>query len=649
MKHRLLFHSNPCHIKTGLAENSRTLLKYLFKTGKYDIAHYCSQSSVADPALQKTPWKSYGCLPNDPRVIQELNSDPGKARDATYGAWNIDNVVRDWKPTIYLGSDDIWGWPKGHYLDKPWWKQVNPILHVTVDSLPVLEQAYEQALLTPNYFTWAKFAANEMRARNSQCSHVGQIYGAMDTTKFSPISDSERLDLRRRFGIGDNTVVFLFVGRNQLRKQFVQCLEAFGQFKREQPHADVKLWFHTSFSERGQGWDIPKMAAYYDVKMEDILSTYVCKTCGQWLVNGYKGEDLDCPYCGAKKSMITATITNGVPDDQMRYLYGVSDACISAFSSGGQEYHNSQSLLCGKPLASTNYSSGADFCEQPFVYTLGFATYIEQGTNFIKATTSVKDIKYYMSKVWKSSRRELIEWGEKGREWAAKTFAIETIGAQWMAVFDKMVPREWSSVNLTAEPKNDQYPFPQIEDENAFISALYTNILKMNEPEHGDGFKNWKEVLKKGTPRQSVYEYFIGEARKENAKNQVVTQDFWSQIDKTTGRKRALFVIKETLGDCLMATQLFESFHRSYPDHDLYVGTKSQNNEIFAGNPYVFRVLPWQDAFESEMAMTGAGQPDIEAYFSTYLHPAILTQRQLGYLRSSTAAFKDDMNLEDES
>ncbi len=520
---------------------------------------------------------------------------------------------------------------------------------MTVDSLPVLEQAYEQAALTPNYFTWARFAANEMRARSPQCAHVGQIYGAMDTTKFSPISDSERLDLRRRFGIGDNTVVYLFVGRNQLRKQFVQCLEAFAQFKREQPSADVKLWFHTSFSEKGQGWDIVKMAGYYGIKMDDILATYVCKTCGQWHVASYRGEDIDCPYCGAKRSMITATIVNGVPDDQMRYLYGVSDACISAFSSGGQEYHNSQSLLCGKPLASTNYSSGADFCAEPFVYTLGYTTYIEQGTNFIKATTSIKDIKYYMIKVWKSSRRELIEWGEKGREWAAKTFSIETIGAQWMAVFDKLTPREWSSVNLTVEPKNDQYPFPQIEDENAFISALYANILKMNEPEHGDGFKNWKTVLKGGASRQHVYDYFINEARKENAKNQVVQTDFWAQIDKTTGRKRALFVIKETLGDCLVATQLFESFHRAYPNHDLYVGTKRENWPIFAGNVHIYRLLDWNDAFEHEMAMTGSGANRDDRHFHIYTHPGILTQRQLGYLESEVAAFAPHMRLEDPS
>lgn len=637
MKHRILLHTNPCHIKTGLAENAKTLLKYLWKTGKYEIAHYCSQVSVADPALQLTPWKSYGCLPTDPRAIQELNADPGKARNASYGSWNIDAVVKEWKPTIYIGSDDLWSFPKGDYIDKPWWKQINSLLHVTIDSLPVLEQAYEQAEHTTHYYTWARFAMKEMHRMGPKFQHVKQIYGAMNTSKFSPIAENERSELRKRFGINETATVFLFVGRNQLRKQFVQCLEAFGHFKREFPQSDAKLHFHTSFSEMGNGWNIPKMAHYYGVKLDDILATYVCKTCGQWHINSYKGEDLDCPYCGAKKSMISANIINGVPDDEMRYVYGVSDACISAFSSGGQEYHNSQSLLCGKPLASTNYSSGADFCEQPFVHTLGFTTYIEQGTNFIKATTSIKDIKNYMAKVWKCSRRDLIEWGEKGRIWATQTFSIEAIGAQWESIFDNMKIVDWTTINLSPQTKNDSFPMPIVEDEDVFISTIYKEILKMDEPIHGEGFKHWKTKLKEGMKREEVYNYFISVAKQDNSKNTPIGQDFWNVIDKTTGRKRGLFVIKESIGDIIIISSLFRSFHEQHPDTDLYVAADTKYHELLIGNPLVFKVLTYIPAMEQEMAMVGTGQK--EGYFDYFYHPAIQTQRLLSYLSQPTPAF----------
>lgn len=635
MRHRVLLHTNPPFLKTGLAENAKTLMKYLYKTGKYDLAHYCSQVNVADPNLRFTPWKSYGCMPNDQRLWDELNRDPGRARNVAYGSWNIDSVVKEWKPTIYVGSDDIWSFPKGDYMDKPWWNKINSILHITVDSLPILEQAYEQASLTKHYLTWAKFAAKEMHRFGPQFAHVDQIYGAMDTTKFSPITPQERADLRKRFKIDDGTVVFLFVGRNQLRKQFVQTIEAFAHFRRENPHANAKLWFHTSFSEKANGWDIPKMAGYHGLNKDDILCTYVCKTCGEWFVRGYEGEDIDCPSCNGQKTLITASIIHGVPDEQMRYLYGISDACISAFSSGGQEYHSVQSLLCGKPLACTSYSCGEDFVDQPGVHSLSYTTYIEQGNNFIKATTSIKDLKTFMGKVWRTSRRDLEAWGAKGREWAVKTFSIETIGAQWEKLFDSMPAVDWSQITLTQTAKDDKYAFPQIEDADAFITALYVNILKMDEPANGDGRKNWHAQLKNGVKREDIYAYFIGVARGENTKNQPA-QDFWSMIDKN-GRKRGLVVVKESIGDIMLVTSLFRSFHEQHPNTDLYVAVDSKYSDVLALNPHVFKVVPYQGAFEQEIQMMGAGQR--EGYFDYYYHVCIQTQRLLSYLSQPKPSF----------
>lgn len=633
MKHRILLHTNPCHIKTGLAENARTLLKYLYRTGKYEIAHYCSQTSIADGNLKYTPWKSFGSIPTDPHIINELNKDPGKIRDVQYGSWNIDNVIKEWKPTIYIGSDDCWGFGKSNYMDKPWWNKINSILHITIDSLPVLEQAYEQASLTKNYITWAKFAQKEMKRVDTKYSHVQQIYGAMDIEKFSPISADQKKQLRERFNLEQDITIFLFVGRNQLRKQFVNCIEAFAGFKRQHPNAKAKLWFHTSFSEKGTGWDIPKMAAYYGVPLEDILATYVCKHCGEWFVSPYKGEDLNCPLCKTEKSLITATIVNGVPNEHMKYVYGIADACVSAFSSGGLEYHNVQSLLCGKPLASTNYSCGEDFCEQSFVYKLGFDKYMEHGTNFIKSTTNVSDIKKFYSKVWLSSKKELEEWGNIGRQWAVKTFSIETIGKQWENLFDSLPIVDWDKISLETEKKDPTYIPPPTEDNREWLKLLYANILKMDVTDSDEGLLHWEEKLKNGMKREDIHGYFVSVANAENEKNQNQTNNtFWNFINKND-KKRALFVMKESMGDCLIATQLFESFHEKYPNHDLYVACDPKFSSVFEGNPYIYKILPYFPFMENEMACIGSGHND--PFFHVYFHPGILTQRQLFYLSAT--------------
>ncbi len=630
-KHRILFHSDPLWVKTGLAESAKTLMKYLASTGKYELAYFNQQGTpTTDPRNNLMPWPSFGCIPNDPALIQRLNQDGNMARNASYGSIMIDQVIQEFKPTIYIGSNDIWSFSLSDFCQKPWWSKIHSMLHITVDSLPVLDQAFEQAKLTKHYFTWAKFAANAMKKVGKDFEHVSQIYGAMDIQKFSPIADNVRNELRKRFGIADTTIIFLFVGRNQLRKQFVQCLEAFGKFKRENPNADAKLLFHTSFGEQGAGWNLPKMAAFHGVKPEDMLATYVCKKCGRWHVKSYCGEDIDCPYCNEKKSCITANIIHGVSDEEMKLLYGISDAGLCLLSSGGQELTACQTLLCGKPLACTNYSSGEDFCVKPFIYKLGFHPYYEAGTSFLKATTDVDDIRKYMRKMCFSSKKELEEIGRIGREWAIETFGIASIGKQWENIFDSLPINDWQEIKSTQERKNDSYPMPSSElNDGDFITTLYKNVLNMNETPSSEGHKHWAEKLKNGMKREDIYNYFISVARDENKKIQAPT-DFWTLIDKDKPEKRAIFIARESIGDIILFTQLFESFHKKNPNYHLYVATKPQYNDLLAGNPFVHKVIPYADFMENEMILCGAGQSD--QFFHKYYNPGILTQRQLNYL-----------------
>lgn len=647
MKHRILLQSNPLWLLTGLSRNAKNLLSYLWKTGKYDIAHMVSQSTLTnDPRLALTPWKSFGSIPPDQEIVNRINADPMYARDASYGALNIENVVKEWKPTIWIGSDDLWSFPLSYYADKPWYKRVHGLHHITIDSVPVLDQAFEQARRSKNYITWAPFAAKEMRRVGGESmKHVQSIYGMMDTENFQPITEAEKQDLRRKFGLPPDMLIFLFVGRNQLRKQFIRVIEAFARFKAEHPNIRASVLFHTSFSEKGAGWDLPKLAAYHGLKPDELFCTYVCKHCGSWIVTRYQGEDLKCPVCGTDKSLVTANIVHGVPESQMKLIYGIADASFACLSSGGQELTISQSLLCGKPLACTNYSCGEDVCvpeTKQFITPLSWTPYDEPGTCFIKAATRVGDIANFMRKIARAPKRDLQEAGEKGRAWAIQTFGIETIGAQWEKLFSTLNPDlDFSKIEVAGEkppPKNPDYQAPAISDNIAWLKDIYKGILMMSVEENDSGLLHWREKLEHGVTRKQIQEYFVSVAVAENAKMGVAgtspaaSQDFWSLIDKTTGRRRLLFIVKESIGDCLMCTQLFESLQEKYKDHDIYVMTSPQYNTVFLGNPFIFRLIPWVQQAENELIMTGAGQDD--PYFHVYLNAPILTQSKLGYLTS---------------
>ncbi len=646
-RHRILLQTNPCHLRTGLAENAKTLLKYLYRTDRYDIGHYCSMGTPTNhPLLATTPWRSFGCIPPDQNLINQINADPNLARDAQYGSVNIDAVVKEWKPTIWVGSDDCWSFSLANYADKPWFARINAVHHITLDSYPILGQAFEQAKRSKVYLTWAKFAAREMRrVGGAPMAHVDSIYGAMDTQMFSPITPAEKAALRRQFNIPEDTVIFLFVGRNQLRKSFVRVLEAYARFRVEHPNVRAALHFHTSFSEQAQGWNIAKRAADYGVNPAELLCTYVCKTCGSWFVAPYGGEDLDCPACGAQKSLVSASIVNGVPADQMRMVYGLSDACLSAFTSGGQEYHNVQSLLCGKTLACTNYSCGEDFCvpeTRDFVTPLRWHPYDEHQTSFIKAATDIGDITAFMRSFVRQPKRAIEAAGERGRDWAVKTFGIETIGAQWCKLFDAMPMPDWSSIDITKPAKkNDTFPMPAIEDNAQWVETLYKEILLMQVTPQDEGRRHWLDKLAAGVPRQSIYDYFLQVARQENQKNGwtggAQQVDFASLLDNT-GKPKVLFVIKESAGDVAMCTSLFRSIHQQHPGCDLYVATDPQYAELLAGNELVHKVLLYQPFMENELMCIGQGVN--KGFFDAYYHPGILTQRQLGYLGRPEPAFE---------
>lgn len=637
-KKKIMILTNPPWISTGLGENGKFLAQYLMKTGKYEVIYYCQQVTTNDTHHRQMPWKSVGCIPGDQNVINQLQQDQGRWRYVAYGNMLIDQVINEFKPDILWCSDDAWSFPDIH--KKSWAQVLNLVYHITVDSKPVLPLAYEQAKMCKNFYTWAKFASDEIKRQGIEYSHVKQIYGMSHNSIFSPIHKLEKADLRKQFGIKDSTIIIGYVFRNQLRKEALNLLLALKEFKNENPLADVKIHLHTSVSEMGQGWDFPRLMDYYKIDKNDVLFTHLCKSCKRWEVKPYiksnepNGEDWNCRFCNAQKSVITPNIGDSVLDEEMRFVYGLWDASVSPITSGGMEYHNVQSLLCGLPLASTNYSSGEDFAEQPFVYSINWHPRFEAGSSFIKAANDVKSIKNFIAKMYKCSDKERREIGEKGREWAVKTFSVENIGKQWEEVFDALPDVDTSKITLDVKPKNDSFPNPNITDDSEWVKSLYKNILNMDVAENDKGLSDWLSALKNGKNRNDIYNFFINTAREENNKTQKPV-DFSAILDKN-GKKRGLFVIKESIGDIVLCTQLFESFHDQYPNHDLYVACDPKFFEILMGNPYIHKVIAYQAFMEQEMICIGASQS--EKFFDVYMHPAIQSQRVLNYLSNDNIA-----------
>ena len=180
-KLKLLYHSDAPIAKTGFGKNAKFLLTYLHKTGKYEIINYACGVPWSSPELDKLPWKSFGSLPDDPRELEQLNRDPNLARMAAYGSYNIDRIMLQEKPDVYIGVQDFWAFD-GYMFGKYYWNKIPCVIHSTLDSLPLLKSSIDNAPKIKDFFVWSNFAEKEMHRLGHK--HVKTLHTAIDTNYF---------------------------------------------------------------------------------------------------------------------------------------------------------------------------------------------------------------------------------------------------------------------------------------------------------------------------------------------------------------------------------------------------------------------------------------------------------------------------------
>ena len=379
---------------TGFGKHKKNLLKYLYKTGKYEIVELSNGYPWSDERLQYTPWENYGTLPDDPDELKKLTTDEVKKNSAGYGGEMIDKAIYEIKPDIYLGIEDIWAFRS--FFDKPWWNKINCIIHTTLDSLPILKDAVEAADKIKNYYVWASFAEKALHKLGHK--HVETIHGSVDISNFKKLPEEPRNKLRKFFKTENNFVIG-FVFRNQLRKSVPNLLDGFKLFKNNNPEAKAKLLLHTHWSE---GWNIPQLLKEKDIDANDVLTTYYCKNCSRYDIRPFTGQSSNCNFCRTKHSCDTTNVKNGVNEQQLNEIYNLMDVYCHPFTSGGQELPIQEAKLNELITLVTNYSCGEDSCsEESGGLPLEWSEYREPGTQFIKATTSSVSICDQLENVYK--------------------------------------------------------------------------------------------------------------------------------------------------------------------------------------------------------------------------------------------------------
>ena len=616
MRKKILFHSNFCRAFTGFGKNKKNILRYLYNTGKYELIELANGKQWNDPQCAAMPWKCFGAMPN-PTSMRGMNDTQKRAEG--YGSSAVDRAVKEFKPDVYIGMEDIWAFRDYH--QKPWWNKINTMVWTTLDSLPILPQAVEYASKTKNYFVWASFAEKAMNEMGYD--NVKTLRGSLDHKNFFRLSDEDRSELRGFHNLEDEFIIG-FVFRNQLRKSVPNILDGFKLFKDSNPDSKAKLLLHTHWSE---GWNIGNLLKEKGIDQSDILTTYVCKNCGAYHITNFRGQEKDCNTCGGKKSVNTTNTRDGVTEEQLNEIYNLMDVYCHPFTSGGQEIPIQEAKLTELVTLVTNYSCGEDNCtEESGGLPLEWNEYREPGTQFIKASTCPRSILEQLQKTYDMSESNREVLGKKARQWAIDNFSIEVIGKQLENILDNMPEVDYDYDSSHRKMNPDYTPEEGLKVDK-FLIDIHKNILDEEIDHNSQSFKHWLSKLNAGEKAFSILNHFKKIAIDHNNKNSKPSLD--DLLGEEDRDYRIAIVIPDSDTDVLLINSLLKEFKKTYEDYNIYVFTKPDNYQYIEDNPYLFKILPYTPELEDSLGMEGVSQNN--GLFEMVFYPNTTTQKNLGF------------------
>ena len=620
-KKKIVIHSNHSRAFTGFGKHTKNLLQYLYNLDKYEIVEFANGLAWDSKEAKLLPWKCRGSLPSDPAHIHRLNKDPNLARAAGYGAEMIDEIIKEEKPDVYVGVEDIWGFTG--YWNKNWWNKINCMIWTTLDSLPLLPEAVSAAPKIKNYYVWANFAVKELNRLGHK--HVGLLRGSLNSDSFFRLPDQDRQTLRQKQNIKPDDFIIGFVFRNQLRKSVPNLLEGYKLFLEKNPDSKAKLLFHTSWNE---GWDIPRLLKEKDISSDSVLTTYVCHACREFEIRKFKNQKEDCRFCGGERTQETSNVKHGISESQLNNVYNLMDMYCHPFTSGGQEIPIQEAKLAELVTLNTNYSCGEDSCtEESGGFPLDWAEYREPGTQFIKASTLPSSIANKIEKVFKMSREEKLSLGKKARKFVKDNFSIKVIGKKFEQIIDAMPEVDWDYDFKKIAPDPNYNPPIDIKSDKDWLIDLYKNILKRDVDCEDDGHKYWMQEISKGADRAGILNYFKKVAVDSNQKENQT--DFENMLDKDDEGRRIGIVLPEGEKDVFYLTSILPSIKGLYPDHNIYFITSPNCFDVLDGNPYIHKTIPYADSLDDPFVLEGRGNH--KGYFDIAYFPNTATQRFVSY------------------
>lgn len=317
------------------------------------------------------------------------------------------------------------------------------------------------------------------------------------------------------------------------------------------------------------------------------------------------------------------------------------DLYCHPFTSGGQEIPIQEAKLTELITLVTSYSCGEDYCsEKSGGLPLEWSEYREPGTQFIKASTNSNDICKNIELVYNMLPKEKDKMGKKARKFIQDFCSIDNVCSQFESIISKLEPIDWD-FDMSFVEKNVNFIPENIEKNKSWLLSLYKGIFDIDpEVEDKKGINYWTNFLNQGGNRQEVYDHFIKLAREENAKN--ISVPFETVLDKEDKGKRILFSLPEDDIDVFNSTSLLRFIKEKYPEYNIYYATKPEYFDILNGNPYVHKVIQYNDVMDD--SLWAEGQMAHQGFFNFSLIPHINTHKYKNFIHGNQHTIPYDLN-----
>jgi hypothetical protein len=600
-KKRILYLSDYAGAYTGFGKQTKLLLTYLYKTGKYEILNLAQGTRKDGPHQTKFPWKTLGVIPTDPSFNDKCSKDPNLPRAASYGILEINNAVKEFKPDVIFSVNDTWG--SQFIADQPFSSKIPYVCWNTFDSLPLLKDTVEKAGKIKNYWTWSDFARKEFHRLGFE--HVKNQYPLVNTDRFYKLPAQKINEIKIQNSLPVDSFIIGFVFRNQLRKLINTQIEAFSIFKRKNPHIkNVYLYTHTHYSE---GWNIPDLCKQYGVNPEEVLCTYICTVTRQYFILPFRGQNIENPITKSK-TLITSNAEIGVTDEQLNEIYNIFSLYSHPATSGACELPCVEAALTEKIITTCAYSFGDDIINlNKGSIPMLFNFYTEHGTQFLKSQPYPESIADIFLQVYSMDMNKKLELEKLSRQWGLENYSIETNGKKIENFIDDCCDfLDFENIDLTKSSANNPNPNAVVEhtpDNKQWVKNLYKFILDREVSDQDEGLLHWLQKISMNAPKEQIEQYFRQVASQEQAKNNPI--QFEELLDKNDKGKRGIFVVPGSKSDVLCSISLAESFKSTYPNYNLYVAVKSENFDVIEGNPLVHKILPYVEEFNNQNWLEG--------------------------------------------